>query len=537
MRPGLERPGALPAWHWTTCPVARLGRCLSSAGAPAAAVRSPRPCGPTRPCAAISRHAKTHQQTPADTSRHQQTPAGTSRHQQAPKQKRETMETNAFVSEPGAFRIRKADHEAALISLQRGCPKHMVIADYIQNPEEFASTRHLARAFELLGMQCDVDGGDLVLVPFNSSENVDLSAYYWDFIEAFAHEENAGSLSQGSKLAMIEAGEDVGGDDDPRHHASEAADDFITAMGDRKITLAELDAVIASEGSVDFCDYNGDTPLLAASTSYRWAIAQRADAQMEGDSDSDSESDSDEEEDPEEKAYAAKEWERKVHNLHTVLQRRPDMAVRNRDGTDALGLAAASGSVEFVDLLLAHGATVNAGALQGAVQSLSVDMVRKLAEHHAHLVGPQLLLHACVVLSAMPAKLAMVRYLVEERGCDVNTRAMRTIYESKGPLRRLATPLMAAALTDDLAIAQYLLAAGADVHATDAYGNTALHYCSGQTWVNEGGGGSVWFSLDGNPQVIDLLRQHGANDGATNVAGRTPADLFASRRKEDAADD
>ena len=76
------------------------------------------------------------------------------------------MQTNAFVSEPGAFRIRAADHAAALKSLQRGCPNLMVIADYLKNPEEFASTRYLARAFELLGTQCDVDGGDLVLVPF-----------------------------------------------------------------------------------------------------------------------------------------------------------------------------------------------------------------------------------------------------------------------------------------------------------------------------------------------------------------------------------
>ena len=105
------------------------------------------------------------------------------------------MQTSAFVSEPGAFRIRAADHAAALKSLQRGCPKHMVIADYLQNPEEFASTRYLARAFELLGTQCDVDGGDLVLVPFEGGESVDLSAYYWDFIETLAHEENTGSLN------------------------------------------------------------------------------------------------------------------------------------------------------------------------------------------------------------------------------------------------------------------------------------------------------------------------------------------------------
>ena len=442
------------------------------------------------------------------------------------------MQTHAFVSEPGAFRIREADHAAALKSLQRGCPKHMVIADYLQNPEEFASTRYLARAFELLGTQCDVDGGDLVLVPFASSESADLSVYYWDFIETLAHEENPGSLSEGTKLAMIEAGEDVDDEQDARHHASEAADDFISEMGDRKITLAELDAVIASEGSVDFCDYNGDTPLLAASTSYRWAISARADAQMDGDTDGDEDDD-----DPEEKAYAAQEWERNVHNLHTVLQRRPDMGARNRDGSDALGLAAESGSVEFVDLLMAHGATVNAGALQGAVRSLSLDMVRKLAQHHAHLAGPDLLVGACSAYSIVPGKLEMVRYLVEELGCDVNARATKVASAFKGPVGRLGTALMAAALTDDLALVQYLLSAGADLHAADAYGNTALHYCSGQTWVNEPGGGTLWFALDDNPKVIDLLRSHGADDGARNVAGRTPADLFASRSSHGPADE
>jgi ankyrin repeat protein len=94
---------------------------------------------------------------------------------------------------------------------------------------------------------------------------------------------------------------------------------------------------------------------------------------------------------------------------------------------------------------------------------------------------------------------------------------------------------MAAALADDLALIQYLLSAGADLHAADAYGNTALHYCSGQTWASDGG--PLWFALEDNPKVIDLLRSHGADDGARNVAGRTPADLFASRRKEDALGD
>ena len=160
-------------------------------------------------------------------------------------------------------------------------------------------------------------------------------------------------------------------------------------------------------------------------------------------------------------------------------------------------------------------------------------MVRKLAQHHAHLAGPDLLVGACSAYSILPGKLEMVRYLVEELGCDVNARATKVASAFKGPVGRLGTALMAAALTDDLALVQYLLSAGADVHAADAYGNTALHYCSGQTWVNEPGGGTLWFALDDNPKVIDLLRSHGADDGARNVAGRTPADLFASRSQED----
>lgn len=428
------------------------------------------------------------------------------------------QDASSFI-QPGTFRIRQADQAAALQALQRGCPKHMVVADYLQNPEEFARTRYLARAFELLGMQCDVDGGDLLLVPFDGGEPIDLSVYYWDFIEDLAHEENPGSMAHGTKVAFHEAGIDVE-DDDEHHEVSQEADDFIRGMRDRMITVAELDALIASEGSVDFRDnYDRKTPLLEACEVYRWRLSQHAAAQME---------EGDDVEGREAKASAAAELAVQAHNLQTVLQRQPDMAARNRDGTDALGLAAESGSVDFVDQLLAHGATVNAGALQGAVQSLSVNMVRKLAQGYAHLMGPGLLLHACVAYSAMPTKLAMVRYLVQDLGCDVNARAASRIQDMQGTVGRMATPLMAAALADDLAVVQYLIAAGADVHAVDAYGNTALHYCSGQTWVSEDG--PLWFALDENPKVIELLRQHGADDSATNVAGRTPADLFASRR-------
>ena len=89
---------------------------------------------------------------------------------------------------------------------------------------------------------------------------------------------------------------------------------------------------------------------------------------------------------------------------------------------------------------------------------------------------------------------------------------------------------------DDLAVVGYLLSAGAEVNAVDVYGNTALHYCSGQTWI-AGDTDAMWFAGEENPQVIELLRQYGADDGARNIAGITPVDLFASSRKEDVSGD
>lgn len=135
---------------------------------------------------------------------------------------------------------------------------------------------------------------------------------------------------------------------------------------------------------------------------YRWSSSLHADAQMEADID----------EGREAKADAAAALGVQAQNLQTVLQHNPDMAARTRDGIDVLGFATELESVDFVDQLHAHGATVNAGALPSAVQSLFVDMVRKLSLGHAYLVGPDLLMQACVVQRAMPIKLEMVRYLM-----------------------------------------------------------------------------------------------------------------------------
>lgn len=442
---------------------------------------------------------------------------------------------------PGTCRIRKAHQAAALERLQRGIPEHLVTTGYLQNPEEFARTRYLARAFELLGTECELDGDDLLVVAFSSDER-DLTHDFWSLIEAFAEDAAPGTALHGSGDGEGLADGDEQEEEEENHYEDYdderyQFDSFMSRIKREKLSEDELDALIASEGTVDFRDSDGCTPLITACESYRWAIENHFYATQEDDSEEEDEEEERSEEDraqerAQDLAEAEEELAMHLFNLQAVLRRQPDMAARAKDGSDAMGFAAASGSAEFIDLLLSHGARVTADTFGAAVNGLAIDAVRKLAENHADLAGPDLLLHACNGSSGEPAKLEMVKYLVEHLKGDVNARADRALWSLQGRVRRQGTPLMGAALTDDLAVAQYLLSAGADVHAVDVYGNTALHYCSGQTWI-AGDADAMWFAGEHNAQVVALLRQHGADDNARNAAGRTPADLAA----EEAAND
>lgn len=449
---------------------------------------------------------------------------------------------------PGTFRIRHAHQAAALESLQRGIPEHLVTTGELQNPEEFASTRYLARAFELLGTESELDGDDLLVVALTNGER-DMTHSFWSLIEAFAEEEAPSAAPEGEdeeeEEEEVEEDEDEDEDEEIDYDNFDEYDEerykfdrFMSDIKSEKLSEDELDALIASEGTVDFHDSVGCTPLMAACEGYQIAIEQHYYVTLEEDSeDEDEDEDGGDEESrqrarAEEVAEAEEALATQDFNLQAILRRGPDLAARAKDGTDAMSLAAESGSAAFIDLLLSHGAQVNATTFGGAVSSLSIDVVRKLAEHHAHLAAPNLLLWACNSSSDKPHRLELVRFLVEHLHGDVNARAERALWSMQGRVRRQGTPLMVAALKEEVEVAQYLLAAGADVHAVDVYGNTALHYCSGQTWI-AGDADAMWFAGEHNAQVVALLRQHGADDNARNAAGRTPADLAA----EEAAND
>jgi len=428
------------------------------------------------------------------------------------------MGMNASVTAT-SLRINEGQQAEALKSLQNGCAAHPAVSGYIGDEQEFMQTTFLARAFELLHMECEVDGRDLVRIGFAGGKN-DMSHHIWPFIEKYVEQGSAVStLFETGEVETVRFGEQ--GDDiyaeDAHSDVSEEADEFLAEMAHRKITDTELDAITGSKEGIDFVDYNRRTPLLVACENYRWAVRGLADAELE-----------DDEEVLEE---ATERLGIHAHNLEIVLRRNPDMTARDNDGCDALGFAAQSRDVEFVDKLLSHGAPVSASTFIDAVNGLSLAVFKKIAHNNTHLAGKDLLVHACTAASYEPEKMAMVRHLVEGFYCDVNSRAAEPIWVMEGRVGRHGTPLMAAALTDDIAAVEYLLRAGADVHALDCYNNTALHYCSGQTWVG-GNGMQCWFARDENPQVTEMLLEHGADALARNAAGRTSADLAQGQREQ-----
>ena len=441
-------------------------------------------------------------------------------------------------SAAGTYRIRKAHQALALERLQQGIPQHLACSGYLQNPDEFAGTRYLARAFELLGTECELDGEDLLVVGLTERER-DVTHDFWGLIEEFAEKEGAES-----KSAPADADEEEEEDEEDEEERYKF-DRFTSGIQRERLDEDELDALVAAEGTVDFRDSDGCTPLIAACEAYQTAIENYRYVTQEASPDADEDEDDEEGGDDDDAATSAEERAAELaeaeellamqaFNLHAVLRRGPDIAVRSRYGSEPLGIAAASGSAEFMDLLLSHGAQVDAGTFAAAVSHLCLDVVRTLAPRHSHLASPDLVLLACNSTADKPHKLDMVKYLVDHLHGDVNARAKRALWSLQGRLRRQATPLMAAALTEDLEVLDYLLAAGADVHAVDAYGNTALHYCSGQTWL-AGDTDAMWFPGEHNAQVVALLREHGADEAARNAAGRTPADLAADEAVDDGA--
>lgn len=380
----------------------------------------------------------------------------------------------------------------------------------------------------MLSMECEIDGEDIIGIGFSGGKN-DLSDYIWPFIEKF--------VEKGGKItSLLETGETVtvGFDGDEVEYdcdhdescISEEAGDFFDSMEDDKLTEAAIDAIILKEGSINFTDYSERTPLILACQNYRWAIEHYTDA-IEDYADA-----VDEEESDDIDEYSS-QLATHEHNLNLILSKNPDLNRKDEDGDSALSYAIESKNMAFIEKLLSHGAKANSNCLMRAAESLAVDAFDLIVNMGLSARDSDVLIRASAAASFETTKLSFIHHLVEHHHCDVNRKATHKMSVVEGYLRRGSTPIMAAALTDDYELVKYLIERGAALDAQDNYLNTALHYCSGQTWIG-GNCQCCWFAREENSQVIELLLESGANPLLKNAAGYTPLDI-AKRQENDIA--
>ena len=175
---------------------------------------------------------------------------------------------------------------------------------------------------------------------------------------------------------------------------------------------------------------------------------------------------------------------RRADNSRTVcllLERGANATERNQSGVSPVLSAAASGDVETVCLLLDAGAKAD---------DLPKSNQPRVADSVARMRTP-------LMWAALHNDLRMVHLLLE-RGADPN---QSTYYGS---------PLSHACWHDSFEAAELLIAQGADVHARDAVANfTPLHWAAG--------------TESPRPQLVKLLLAHGADP---NAAGGEPVGAF-----------
>ena len=150
-----------------------------------------------------------------------------------------------------------------------------------------------------------------------------------------------------------------------------------------------------------------------------------------------------------------------------ILESDPSVALAvGARGMTPLHFAASQGNASAAELILRHGADVNATSQNGATPL-------HLAAYRGH---------------------HLVAELLVERGARVNARD-----------RAGETPLHGAAYKRRDALVQFLIERGADVKAADESALTPLH----------------WAALGGSGPVARLLLLHGADPNATDGAGAT----------------
>jgi ankyrin repeat protein len=133
--------------------------------------------------------------------------------------------------------------------------------------------------------------------------------------------------------------------------------------------------------------------------------------------------------------------------------------------------------------------------------------LKKAFEENMDLCDVEVYEKSLVINAVLLDKSEILKFLISI-GCDIN----------KGDVDRGVTPLQAAALKNNLKMAEILLAAGAEVDKKDREGNTPLI--------------EAVFVCEGDISMAALLLQHGADAFCCNNAGVSPYELAKTTNKK-----
>ncbi|MDB6109982.1 MAG: serine/threonine-protein phosphatase 6 regulatory ankyrin repeat subunit C-like, partial [Pedosphaera sp.] len=201
-------------------------------------------------------------------------------------------------------------------------------------------------------------------------------------------------------------------------------------------------------------------------------------------------------------------------------------------GTTPLYLAVEAGNTEVVDLLLAHKAQADTPTLAG-------DTPLKSAARNGH---PEIVRLLMATTRLKQANQQRVTTPLHEAVAHRNDAVVEELLKGGASVdardENGNTPFHIAAQHNALELMELLLAHGANVNAEDGEGNTALHYeaRSGTQWDEEGGEWDAnrgpkptWVRYAGN--TGNFLLDHGARAQATNALGETALHFFGKRRE------